>query len=119
MGRIAAGSLTEQVTLTLPALTVPSNRGSQKPSGTVGPSYQRPAAVRVVRASERVRNGLPLTAQAWEVTVRAQQPLAQDPFLKAYQGHLSWQTETGAVVSVEPDARGEYLSLLVTNKLSS
>lgn len=115
MGRLNAGDLTERVRLILPGPSVPDGRGGQKPGGVEGATHERAAAVRVLRAAERTRNGLPITSQAWEVTVRAQHPLAQDPFLQAAKGQLEWNNETAAILSVEPDPRREFFTLFVSN----
>jgi len=117
MGRLAAGSLSETITLTLPGPTIPDGRGGQKVGPIPGLSYIRAARVRVLRAAEKVRYGLALNVQAWELTTRATHPLEADPFTSAHRGRVRWKAEEGAVQSVEPDERREYLTILVTNQV--
>jgi hypothetical protein len=112
----AAGGLSEVITLTLPGPSIPDRTGGQKPGVGIA-TPPRPARVRLLRASEKVRYGLSIGTQAWEITTRALHPLEFDPYYQAHKGRISWKDQEGTVQSCEPSERRDSFILLVANQI--
>ena len=108
MGQLNAGDLNQRVRL-LRAQAEPDGRGGSRPNG---PDLVREAwaAVRTLRAAEKLALGQTLVADVVQVTLR-REPAADAPAPQ----RVGWRGATYAVQVVEVDSRNEYVLLTCYN----
>lgn len=99
MGRLAAGNLTEEVTLTTPGVAVPDGQGGQRPG--VNTTATVPAEVKQLSGRELLRLGLTAAVSVIEVRVRYRSDAA-------YTQRLTWQGRSYNVSQVVQDTRKEF-----------
>lgn len=105
MGRIAAGSLNQRITLLTPSLAVSDGRGGYKPAG---PDLQAAmwARVRPLRVSEKLALGQVANSEAYEITIRRTPSVA-----RTAKQRVLWNEVTLNVQGTTPDEFNEYYLL--------
>jgi SPP1 family predicted phage head-tail adaptor len=107
MGRIAAGSLTERITLRTPGPSVPDGRGGQKP-GTPGTPVTVWARKVELTGREALRLGQTAATVVVEFTIRKRAGVSVTTLVE-------WNGQSYAVQRVVHDDRHEYSVLTCLN----
>lgn len=105
MGRIAAGSLNQRITLLTPGVAVSDGRGGYKAAGP-DLSTLLWARVRPLRVGEKLALGQVANSEAYEITIRRTPSVA-----RTAKQRVLWKGVTLSVQGVVPDEFNEYYLL--------
>lgn len=109
MGKLNSGDLNQRISLRTGGPSASDGRGGYRPTS---PEQTREAwaAVRTLRAAEKLALGQTLAADVVQITLR-REPAADAPTPQ----RVGWRGATYAVQAVEMDSRNEYVLLTCYN----